>query len=358
MFRFISNLIRAIVPDGFVGNSTRSKQRSLLRLLALSHAQRINPALLIENLAAEHPDRYGKKLQLLQRWVTANSSMGAALAHTPGALSEEDVLAIQCGIETGTLGETLRSLVDQPDHRDDSQTTDIIGGSIGYLIAVSTMAVLVSSFLMLFIIPTFEQIFEEFGMQLPDAMGALIHFCMMFGPLIPLGFLFILGIGFLMLFEDVRRGIRRSAAGKLMPMAKIRKSSELMRLLALPVRLGQPIGPTLTAAAQFHPDHSWRKRLLKARTGAATDNDIFRQLADQKLISKRHSEHLSNIDTPSLRSWTLTKVAEQIDRDSGRRSQSLARALQHVPVILVGLFIGWVVLSVLQTLTSLITSLA
>jgi type II secretory pathway component PulF len=354
----LPRLLAGILPSGIVGNSLRSKQKSLLRILAVAHSQRLDPKTLIQNLAAEYSDAYGKKLMAFQRWIAAESSMSAALAHTPGALDEQDTLAIQCGIETNTLDETFEFLLRDDPGLHEKRGGDLVWGTAGYVIPILFMAVLITSFLLIFIVPTFEVIFEEFDLALPSLMSSLIEFNNRFGFLVPLLMLVGVGVGTLLLFSDVRRLLRHSVLGRLMPTASALRSAGLMRLLALPVGMGNPVGPTLTAAAQFHPDRNCRKRLLLARTNSQSDADTWSQLADQGLIKKSQSEQLRSIETPSLRAWALRTLADRTLDRSFQKTEFFARLLQHLPIIILGLFVAWVVIAVMQTLTSLIHSLA
>ncbi|MCA9141079.1 MAG: type II secretion system F family protein [Planctomycetales bacterium] len=358
MFDSITNLIRLIMPSGIVGNSLRSKQNSLLRMLSVSHSQRLDPKILIENLAAEYPGPYGRKLSLLQQWVAADSSMCAALTHTPGVLDEDDTLAIQCGIETNTLDETFRYLMAHCEKDDHAATSEIIRGTAGYVIGVICFAILISAFLMIFIVPTFKLMFDEFELALPLSMASLIDFSNSFLIVIPLFLMVALGLGILLLIDDFRRTVVNSPLARLLPTVARRRTTGLLRLLALPTSLGLPLGPTLTAAAQHHPDRSFRKRLLRARTDAKSDADIWIQLETQRLIDKTQGEQLRRITSPSLRAWTLNTLADRNRLIMQNKNEFIARSVQHIPIIILGMFVGWIAIAVIQTLSNLIGSLA
>lgn len=351
-------MFRSVLPHRIGSISLRSKQNSLLRMLSVSHSQHLDPKQLVQNLAAEYPDSYGQKLQRLQRWIAAESSMSAALAHTPGVLSDDDTLAIQCGIETNTLDDTFTFLLDHCESGDDSVGASILRNTLGYVIALLCFAIIVTTFLMLFIVPTFQEMFKEFAMELPATMSSLVEFCDSFALLLPLILLFALGVAILFLFADFRRLIRYSPFRRLMPTVAMHQSAELFGLLAIPTGLGQPVAATLTAAAQFHPSRRNRQRLLQARTDSASDADTWNQLASQGLISKNQRDQLGYIVNPSLRAWTLRTLGDRLNIRASQRAETLARVAQHIPVILIGAFVGWVVVAVMQTLTHLIRSLA
>lgn len=358
MFQRLYKTIRRLWPYRGGRSVLRSKQISLLRVLAVARSENLDPKTLIQNLAAEYPDSYGQKLISLQRWIAADSSISAALAHTPGVLSDDDILAIQCGIETGTLDETLKFLVDQDPGHPESNTSEIIRSTLGYVFATLCFAVLVVTFLMVFIVPTFEQMFEEFALELPPLMLALIVFCREFAFVIPILILIAFAMGILFFFEDVRRALQRSMLGRLLPGKSARRKASLLRLFALPTSIGQPLATTVTAAAQHHSDRNCRQRLLQARTDSTSEADLWNQLARQGLITRNQGEQIVKIVSPSLRSWALETLADRTGRRGDQKNEFLARVLQHVPIIILGLFVGWIALAVMQTLTSLIQSLA
>ena len=358
MFYRLSKLLQSILPGRMVGNSLSSKQRSLVRILSISHSQRLEPKTLIQNLAAEYPDAYGRKLLRLQRWVAADSSMSAAITHTPGVLSDVDALAIQCGIETNTLDETFHSLLEHSWRDEEATASCIVRSTLEYVTAVLCFSIIVATFLMIFIVPTFAQMFDEFALALPFAMLALIEFCEHFAFVLPLILLIALGIAILFLSEDFRRLVRYSPFGRLTPTVATRQSAGLLRLFAMPTGMGQPIASTLTAAAQFHPDRKCRQRLLQARTDSVSDGDIWNQLARQGLISKNEGEQLGCVTDSSLRAWTLSTLSDRTGDRAARRSEFLARTMQHIPILILGLFVAWIAIAIMQTLTSLVGSLA
>lgn len=358
MFHRLSQLTRYIFQRGLGGASLRSKQRSLLRILSVSHSEQLNPAQLVQNLAAEYPGSYGRKLHRLQRWIAAESSMSAAIAHSPGALCDDDALAIQCGIETKSLDQTFAFLHDHRETNDHSDSSNIARNSLGYVIALLIFFVLATTFLMVFVIPTLNVMFDELGWKIPAPMSALIEFCDSYWLLFPLAILTALGVAILFLSHDFRRLIRYSPFRRLLPTVAKRQTAGLLRLLSIPTGIGQPLAATLTAAAQFHPDRRSRLHLLQARTDSVSDIDTWNQLANQKLIARNQAEQLGYIANPSLRAWTLRTLSDRMNIQASQRTESLARVAQHLPVIAIGIFVGWVAIAVMQTLTTLIRWLA
>ncbi|KAA5544567.1 hypothetical protein FYK55_09620 [Roseiconus nitratireducens] len=358
MFDRLRTRLNYILPRWVVGDTLHSQQRSLLRILAVSHSERLDPKRLIANLAVEHPGPYGRKLMNLQHWIAAGTPIGSALAHVPGALSAEDTLAIQCGIENGTLGETLSFLLDRADRPEAVDTSQVIQKTVAYTFTTFLIALIIVGFCTLFILPVFKEIFEEFGMELPWSFAALIKFTDTFGLVLVALFVVALLLGILIQFEDVRRLFHHSPLSRWLPGTASRRRSGLLQLLAIPTQSGQPLGPTLTAAAQFHPDRSVRRGMLEVRTQSQSDTDIWQQLARRGWISFNQSEQFNVITDPKLRAWALCTVAGQERQDVDQSESLLAQILQYAPVLLLGLFVAWIATAIFQALTSIILALA
>ncbi len=358
LLQFVSRWFLLILPSSLVGNSLRSRQTALLRVLAMSHREGIDPRITVSNLAVEQSGKYAGRLRDLVSWIAAKSSLSTALANTPGALDDDDTLAIQCGIETEQLGDTFNYLIHDSRDRGENNAIQAFHGSVFYLFTTFcfTMLVLTASFT--FIVPTFEQIFEEFDLELPQSMLALISFSNRFAWLLPLLLLMVLAFTFLSFFRDFRAGITRLPLLRDLPWVQHRRVAGLLRVLSVPCQNGSDVGPTITAAAEFHKEARCRTRLLNAKTSSANGEDLWSQLARQSLIQPNTATQLQRITDPRLKAWALRALADQKREKASYQTEWLARWLELIPVLLMGLFIGWMVIAVMTTLTNLTHALA
>lgn len=354
----VTERLELLVPSGILGDPTINKQRALLRLLAVAKRENLNVATLVRNLAAEYPGRYGRKLMNVERWTSAGSSLVVALTQTPGALDQEQTLAIQCASDTDLMAETLDSLVRESDRREPTGEPDWGLAALLYVTALLGFAILVAAFIMIFIMPTFGVIFDEFGLDMPGEMDVLLELSRQLGVWVVLLLMLATGLMAMLFSERVRMRMQNSLLGRLWPPLRERRRASFLRLLALPTQLDKPIAPTVMAAAHYHPDQRWRRRLLQARTESETEAELWIQLERQGLIARGQSEQLSKLDRTTLRAWALRTLAEHSQQRSELRSRAWIANLQAVPVIIIGLFVGWVVLAVMHTLTGLIHSLA
>ena len=152
-----------------------SKQEALLRVILAAVAERLELAPLVAALAAEHRGRYRRRLFRLAKRLAAGTSLPDALEQTPGALTDDQALAIRFGIESGTLAESLKMLINQHS-RSGWEAGQRLRQSGYYLVLVGLIFFLVLSFLMIKIIPSFHAIMDDFSLEPPLPFWLLIGF--------------------------------------------------------------------------------------------------------------------------------------------------------------------------------------
>ena len=146
------------------------RQASLLMVLAsgVGHGDT-----LLEGLAAhanECRSPWADRVHSLRLLLEQGLPLSAALAANPNLLPEHAVHAIRVGETTGTLREVLQdeasrltlSLNNTPSPGIDP------ANALLWLNTVGVILLCIVSFLMMFIIPKFKRIFEDFGTELPQ----------------------------------------------------------------------------------------------------------------------------------------------------------------------------------------------
>src|SRR5262245_776846 len=128
--------------------------------------------------------------------VESGSSLSEAFAKHPKCFDRLYVNMVKAGEAGGALEVILKRLADFKE-KAQALKRRIIGAMI-YPCVVITVAVLILSFIMIFIIPKFEKIFKDFKMTLPDLTLTLMSVSRWFAnywyvlPLFPLGFYLLL----------------------------------------------------------------------------------------------------------------------------------------------------------------------
>jgi type II secretory pathway component PulF len=337
--------------------SLASKQKSLLRVLAVAAAERLEAMPLVSALAVEHRGRYRRRLRRLAHRLSAGLSLADAIEQTPGVLSDEQNLAIRFGEQSGTLSTTLKSLLDDKDQA--SQRIVARLRQIGfYGSVVLSIFVFIVSFMLIKIIPSFRAIFDDFDLNLPRITELLIRISNTVVNYWWLLVLVILPLAWLVKSERARRFFRRKISSRLIrPIAQLR-SANVLTLLAGNTRSGRPIAGALSTLARYHFDEKIRHKLLFVRNEVEQGTNVWQSMAAAKLLSAVEARALNKASSADSRAWTMDRLAS-LKRDRvERRIDVYVSLLQPAMILLMAaavLFIAVACLTPLFDLTSSLT---
>ena len=104
--------------------------------------------------------------------IEGGSTLSEAMSKSPKVFSRLYVNMIKAGEAGGALETILQRLADFLERAESLKRK--VKGALIYPVIVVTVAALILTFIMLFIVPTFETMFEEFGLTLPAPTILLI----------------------------------------------------------------------------------------------------------------------------------------------------------------------------------------
>ncbi|MCH1496561.1 MAG: type II secretion system F family protein [Rubripirellula sp.] len=104
--------------------------------------------------------------------IEGGATLSEAMAKSPKVFSRLYVNMIKAGEAGGALETILQRLADFLERAESLKRK--VKGALIYPVIVVLVAVMILSFIMLFIVPTFETMFEEFGLKLPAPTMLLI----------------------------------------------------------------------------------------------------------------------------------------------------------------------------------------
>ena len=334
-----------------------AKQRALLSVLAVATSERLELAPLIAVLADEHRGRYRRRLSRLSKRLTAGSQLPDALEQTPGVLSDEQLLTIRFGIQSGTLNESLHSLVKQeePTSHHINHRLSQIGF---YAMGIGIVFVMVLSFIMISIMPSFQKIFDDFGLSLGEPTNLLIRISetvVNYGVLIVLGLLLVL---WLFKSEISRRFFRRQVLSRLLrPVGQLR-SADLLQLLAIAQQAGRPLTGALSTLARYHYDSKLRQQLLLVRNEVEQGAELWNSMVASRLILPAEARALSSAAPTNSLEWTMLHLAKWRRKRVARRFDIYIDVLQPIVVLLMAAVVLFTALGTLLPLFDLVNSLA
>ena len=232
-------------------------------------------------------------------------------------------------------------------------------GKIAYLLLLPAFGVLLGMFIMLKIVPPFEQMFSEFGMQLPTMTRWLIgvshvsvNYWFLLFPFYLLGpaLLFYLPIRYFGWTDWDLSGMGR--------LTRRLDSAEILDTLALVARQQQPLHQGIAALAHSYPKERIRLRLSQAATDIMLGSDWCESLRRHDLIRQPELAILQAAQRVGNLSWALAEMADSVRRRFAYRVQAVAQMLFPPIVILMGLVVLFIVVALFLPLVALISGLA
>jgi type II secretory pathway component PulF len=341
----------------WLGDSLATQQRSLLRVLAVAHQERLELAPLIQCLAEEHRGRYRRLLKRLAQRIQTGSALVDALEQTPDALDDDTVLALRFGSQSGTTQAAFAMLLSR-DAASETERSRNVTQTWVYWAALACSIAFLLTVMMVLIAPTFKKMFFEFGLNLPTPLRILIAICDGFAHYAVLWIL--LGIVIIGLFwsSTVRRFFRRQLAPMFVqPMAQLRKS-ELLKLLAIGVDSGRPLAGSLSTLARYHFDPRVRQRLLFARNEIEQGVESWQGLTEAELLTQQQSVAVATAPTNEIRAWILQQLATGMQKAAQRKTSIGFALLQPVVVLAFGAVVMFIFISFFSVLVLMISSLS
>ena len=121
-----------------------------------------------------------QKLPMFKRALTKVSldvnegiALGTALRQWPKVFDQLSIAMVEAGEAGGVLDEALKRLAKLLE--DNAKLQNQIKGALGYPVAVLVIAILVFLGMTIFLIPTFADIFEDLGAELPAFTQLLVN---------------------------------------------------------------------------------------------------------------------------------------------------------------------------------------
>ncbi|WP_428387993.1 type II secretion system F family protein [Mucisphaera sp.] len=121
----------------------------------------------LDTIAKQHDGSFRQAILLLSDHVAAGSSLAQAMAFQPDLFDELPRSIVEVGENAGTLDQSLRRLADF--RRQTAKLKNRVVSAMIYPFIVATVGVLVSIFLMTFVVPQVLTVLDDSGQDLPFA---------------------------------------------------------------------------------------------------------------------------------------------------------------------------------------------
>lgn len=336
------------------------RQASLLMVLASGVAQADVLSTTLRSLANESESPWSDRILQLVLLLEQGYTLSRATATVECLLPEESIVVIRIAEEAGNLesalsGEAVRLL----SHSEQPVTSNLLT-SIVTILAVFTVMTSIVSFLMIFIVPKFKQIFAGFDMELPTITVTLIQLS---DSAVGIGLLFwmptIAGLIGLCIFTwRVQLELLSQGRSRWLDWRARHRTPMVLRMLSLTTATGSTLGEGLRfVLAEMVPSRA-ATQLSKVRQNISCGSDLPSALRSNGFITLIESRFLESATRTNHVDWAMRHLAATIDRRRQNWKAQISMIIPPMMILLLGCAVCFVVTAMFVPLISLLNSLS
>lgn len=301
--------------------------------------------------------------------VEGGSSLSEAMAKFPKAFNKLYVKMVAAGEVGGVLDIILQRLAEFMEKS--QRLKRKIKGAMVYPIVVISIAALILTGIMVFIIPKFEEIFTDFGVQLPLMTRMLIGTSRWVagtapGQEIP-GWIFVIAapVAAVMFWKLIRKaGPGRAATDMLILYSPIfgklvRKTviARFTRTLGTLISAGVPILEAITITKETSGNYVFEKALGNVHDSIREGESFAGPLRESKTCDPIVVNMIDVGEETGELDAMLMKVADNYDEEVDVAVAALVSLLEPLMVVVLGGIVGTIVVSMFLPLVAMIESL-
>ncbi len=314
----------------------------------------------LEILASQQDSPTFKKVLFeVKADVEGGSTFAEALSKHPRVFDELFVSLIEAGEIGGILDTILNRLAIFLEKS--IKLKRQIKGALIYPAAIITVATIVTIVILIFVIPTFQKMFEGFDAALPlptQIVIALSNFVQNYILLIIVGFI-AAGFGVRQLYrtEAGRKVIDKMALKAPLVGPIIRKSAvaRFTRTLGTMVSSGVPILEALTITARTSGNRTIEQAILQTRSSISEGKTIAEPLAESKAFPPMVVQMIAVGEATGSMDTMLQKIADFYEDEVDNAVKGLTSLLEPALMLFLGITVGGLIISMYLPIFKLAT---
>jgi type II secretory pathway component PulF len=339
----------------------RGREGQFLWLLALSVRNNHALAQEVQDHAATWSGSYAIRLRQLAIYLQAGRPLGVALERVPDLLPCWVIAAIKIGDETGTLSEVLSECAtSELNWMKNRFRTGSIGSLLIYLACYPWIIIGPIAFMTYYIVPKIKFIFIGFNTDLPGITDGFVdfsnHVVNYFYLYLPLMCASLLGTLLLLRFDH--SGWRNVQTGLLRRFYTRYDSSPIMRHLARMIEKGRTLPDSLLAIANCYHRPTVAESIAEVYVDTESGGDCWKSLLNRGFLSRRDLALIEAAQRVGNLPWALREIADVREKRYVFRVDTMAQLFRPVPIIAVGLFVGWVCIAMFMPVVKLVNDLS
>ena len=285
----------------------------------------------------------------IQTEVEAGTNLSLALKRYPRLFNELYTNLVAVGERSGNLDNLMEKIADYMENHEEIKAK--IKGAMFYPAAVIAVAFIVTTLLLLFVIPQFEDLFSSFDASLPALTGALIamsrglrdHFLLIFGGII--GSIVFIVISYRR-SEKMQRGVDRLSLrmpifGEILRKAAV---SRYARTLATMFGSGVPLVESLDSVAGATGNSLYSDACSNIREAVSTGRSLSASMADTGLFPAMVIQMTSTGEESGAIEDMLNKVADFYEREVREAVDNMSKLIEPLLMVVLGGIVGTLVI--------------
>ncbi len=281
--------------------------------------------------------------------VEGGSSLYEAMKKHPDVFDELYVNMINAGEAGGVLDTVLQRLAEYIEKAANLKSK--VKGAMIYPSVVSFVAIAVVTIILVFVIPTFEKLFEEAGSALPALTQMVINLSHWVKNNIL--YMFLTAIGLFVLYKilykfDKTRILLDSMKLKLPLFGNLLKKvaiARFSRTLSTMISSGVPILQSLEIVAKTSGNKVLELGILEVKKGVAEGQPIAQPLEDVGIFPPLVIHMVSIGEASGALDTMLAKVADFYDEEVEIAVETLMSLIEPVMIVFLGVVVGGLVIS-------------
>jgi len=285
----------------------------------------------------------------IQTEVEAGTNLSLALKRYPRLFDDLYTNLVAVGERSGNLDNLMEKIADYMENHEEIKAK--IKGAMFYPAAVIAVAFIVTTLLLLFVIPQFEDLFSSFGASLPALTTALIslsrgfrdHFLSIFGAIIGS----IVFIVFTYRRSDkMQRGVDRLSLrmpifGEILRKAAV---SRYARTLATMFGSGVPLVESLNSVAGATGNSLYSDACSNIRESVSTGRSLSASMADTGLFPAMVIQMTTTGEESGAIEDMLNKVADFYEREVREAVDNMSKLIEPLLMVVLGGIVGTLVI--------------
>ncbi|MEA4895319.1 MAG: type II secretion system F family protein [Oscillospiraceae bacterium] len=296
-----------------------------------------------------------------KKTIERGETLSSAMKQWPDVFPSMFVTMVEAGEASGTLDVSFTRMALQ--FEKEAKLGETIKRATLYPMIVSIIALIAISVLLIFVVPTFEDVLNQLGVELPALTAAVLSIS---GFLQSYWYLVLVGV---LLLVFILREYKKTDSGQYFfgrlelrfpltgDLAKKTASARMARTLENLLGSGLPLVDSLVIVSNTMTNIYYKGSLLAAREAVTLGSPLAAQFSRNNLFPPlvRHMIGIGE-ETGSIESM-LTKLADYYEEEVEGATERLMAAIEPAIIVVLAVVVGAIILSIILPMMSMYNGL-